>query len=71
MLYEVITDFGERIRAGLVAEGVECSGLFTDWKGSSQVAFIAVDSQGRRTIFCHRGTARPLQAHEVDRNNFV
>jgi len=59
-------DFGERIRAGLVAEGVECSGLFTDWKGNSQVAFIAVDGQGRRTIFCHRGTARPLQAHEVD-----
>jgi len=59
-------DFGTRIRAGLVAEGVDCEGLFTDWQGNSQIAFIAVDGQGRRTIFCHRGSSRPLQAHEAD-----
>lgn len=59
-------DFGERIRAGLVAEGVDSRGLFTDWQGSSQLAFIAVDQAGRRNIFCHRGTAQPLRDNEVD-----
>jgi len=59
-------DFGARIRAGLESEGVDCRALFTDWQGSSQVAFIAVDDRGRRSLFCHRGTARPLQAHEID-----
>jgi ribokinase len=59
-------DFGDRIRAGLVTEGVDCNGLYVDRNGSSQVAFIVVDDAGRRTIFCHRGNSRPLQADDID-----
>jgi len=52
-----VDEFGERIRAGLVAEGVDCAGLQAA-PGASQVAFIAVDVEGHRNIFWHRGTAR-------------
>ena len=58
--------FGERIRAGLVDEKVDCSALTVDPQGTSQLAFIGVDDFGKRTIFWHRGTARPLAAQEID-----
>lgn len=58
--------FGEWIRAGLIAENVDCSALSTDPDGTSQLAFIAVDAFGKRTIFWHRGTANPLTAQEID-----
>ncbi len=58
--------FGERIRDSLFAEDVDCSALYVDPKGTSQLAFIAVDAAGKRTIFWHRGTARPLSASEID-----
>jgi ribokinase len=58
--------FGERIRAGLISEKVDCSALSTDTNGTSQLAFIAVDAFGKRTIFWHRGTAKPLAAQEID-----
>jgi sulfofructose kinase len=50
-------EVGVRIRSGLEAEGVDCSLLATDSKGTSQVAFIAVDATGHRNIFWHRGSA--------------
>jgi sulfofructose kinase len=59
-------DFGQRIRAELLAEGVDCQGLACDAGHSSQFAFIAVDSQGRRNVFWTRGSARPLAPEEVD-----
>lgn len=58
--------FGGRIRAGLIEEQVDCAALVTDPQGTSQLAFIAVDETGQRTIFWHRGSARPLAADEVD-----
>jgi ribokinase len=58
--------FGERIRAGLLEERVDCTDLCVDEQGTSQLAFIAVDDSGKRTIFWHRGTARPLAADEID-----
>ncbi len=59
-------DFGAKIRAGLQEEGVDCNGLLVDAGATSQVAFIAVDGGGRRNIFWHRGSARPLLAEELD-----
>ncbi len=59
-------EFGDRIRTGLAAEGVDCRGLEVDPGRSSQFAFIAVAGDGKRTIFWHRGSARPLAAEEVD-----
>ena len=58
--------FGERIRDSLFAEDVDCSALRVDQKGTSQLAFIAVDAAGKRTIFWHRGSATPLSADEID-----
>lgn len=60
-------DFGERIREGLLAEGVDCSHLLTDAGRTSQFAFIAVEEgSGRRNIFWSRGSARPLSPSELD-----
>ena len=50
-------EFGGQIRAGLVAEKVDCTYLVQSQGASSQVAFIAVDAAGHRNIFWHRGTA--------------
>lgn len=58
--------FGERIRVGLFVEDVDCSALCVDPKGTSQLAFIAVDEAGKRTIFWHRGSAKPLTAEDID-----
>jgi len=52
-------DFGRQIRDGLIAEGVDCAFLTEDPDGSSQVAFIAVDDDGHRNIFWHRGDVVP------------
>jgi len=58
--------YGTRIRSGLVDEGVDCKYLLTDVNATSQYAFIAVEkSTGRRNIFWHRGTARPLTSTEI------
>jgi ribokinase len=58
--------FGERIRAGLLDADVDCAALFVDTGGTSQLAFIAVDADGKRTIFWHRGTAKPLSGQEIN-----
>lgn len=52
-------EFGRQIRDGLVKEKVDCTYLGQPSGSSSQVAFIAVDPEGHRNIFWHRGTARP------------
>ena len=52
-------DFGQQIRDGLVAEGVDCTFLTEKPGCCSQVAFIAVDDDGHRNIFWHRGNAVP------------
>lgn len=49
--------FGTQIRDGLMLEKVNCTHLVQSSGCSSQVAFIAVDGQGHRNIFWHRGTA--------------
>jgi sulfofructose kinase len=51
--------FGRNIRQGLAEEKVDCTYLVQSAGASSQVAFIAVDVEGHRNIFWHRGTARP------------
>lgn len=59
-------DFGRRISSGLEAEGVDCRHLQVDAGGSSQFSFVAVEQErGRRTIFCHRGSCRPLTAYDL------
>ena len=57
---------GETIRDGLLAEGVDCRGLLVDVGCTSQIAFCAVDVAAGRTIFWHRGSARPLETQDVD-----
>ena len=57
---------GQQIQAGLLEEHVDCQGLLIEVNASSQTAFIAVDDAGQRNIFCHRGTATPLMASEVN-----
>ena len=57
---------GETIRAGLLAEGVDCKGLLADVGCTSQIAFCAADAAAGRTIFWHRGSARPLEVQNVD-----
>ena len=52
-------NFGQQIQDGLIAEGVDCTFLTKDPGCRSQAAFIAVDGQGRRNIFWHRGNAVP------------
>lgn len=58
-------DHGHCIRGGLEGEEVDCRWLRFDAGASSQFAFIAVDGVARRTIFWHRGNARPLGAAEL------
>ena len=58
--------FGERIRDSLFSADVDCAALQVDPQGTSQLAFIAVDAEGKRTIFWHRGSAAPLSAEEID-----
>ena len=58
--------FGKRIRDSLFVEDVDCTALQVDPQGTSQLAFIAVDTEGKRTIFWHRGSAAPLSAEEID-----
>ncbi len=58
--------FGKSIRAGLIAENIDCSALSTDPGRTSQLAFIAVDAFGKHTVFWHRGNANPLTAQEID-----
>ena len=53
-------DFGRQIREGLIQENVDCTYLMQSPQSSSQVAFVAVDAQGHRNIFWHRGTAHLL-----------
>ena len=57
--------YGDCIRGGLEAAGVDCRWLQFEVGASSQFAFIAVDGAARRTIFWHRGSARPLGAAEL------
>jgi len=52
-------NFGQQIQDGLLAEGVDCTLLAKDPGCSSQAAFIAVDGEGHRNIFWHRGSAVP------------
>lgn len=59
-------DFGRRIVSGLEAEGVDCRHLQVDSGASSQFSFVAVEREGgRRTIFCHRGSCRPLVTEDL------
>lgn len=58
--------FGPQIRSGLVAENVDCRFLRDVTGAASQVAFIAVDAEGHRTIFWHRGEARPAIPDEFE-----
>lgn len=61
--------YGRQIRAGLRAEGVDCRRLLVDEKGTSQFAFIAVEAgSAHRNVFWTRGSARPLDALEIDEN---
>ncbi|WP_083552724.1 PfkB family carbohydrate kinase [Syntrophotalea acetylenivorans] len=54
-------DFGRRIARGLEREKVDCRHLLVESGASSQFSFVAVEQDGgRRTIFCHRGSCRPL-----------
>ncbi|BCR05238.1 ribokinase [Desulfuromonas versatilis] len=69
-------DIGEKIRAGLLAEGVGCAHLQVDPQGTSQFAFIAVEkTTGHRNIFWTRGGKRPFSftpaAREVIRRAAV
>ncbi|MBU2547461.1 MAG: sugar kinase [Proteobacteria bacterium] len=58
---------GRAIRAGLIEEGVDVSGLSMVPGGTSQLAFIAVERySGSRTIFWHRGRGTELGVGQVD-----
>lgn len=52
-------DYGRKICDGLLAERIDCTHLRVVPGHTSQVAFIAVDGQGHRNIFWHRGNAVP------------
>ncbi|MEJ2200478.1 MAG: PfkB family carbohydrate kinase [Desulfuromonadaceae bacterium] len=59
--------YGLRIREGLIAAGVDCRGLLCEPGATSQFAFVAVEEDsGRRNIFWHRGSARPLTGAELE-----
>jgi ribokinase len=59
--------FGEDIRAGLAAEGIDTAGLVARTASRSQFAFIAAEKiGGRRTIFWQRPTGSVLRDDEVD-----
>jgi ribokinase len=59
--------FGDQIRAGLEAEGIDLRGLSVRKGLSSQFAFIAAEpGLGRRTIFWQRPTGPPPGPEELD-----
>jgi ribokinase len=58
-------EFGRQIQEGLLQENVDCTHLAKIERASSQVAFIAVDDDGHRNIFWHRGTAQPVASQEL------
>ncbi len=55
-------EFGRKIRRSLEMENVDCTRLVHQPGSTSQIAFIAVDEDGHRNIFWHRGTAIPTSA---------
>ena len=62
---------GHKIRRSLLKEGVDVSGLMTRIRGTSQVAFIAVErGTAQRTIFWRRAKGSELTAHELG-NRFL
>ncbi len=63
-------DFGLKIRQGLLTEKVDCTHLVQVPGASSQVAFIAVDADGHRNIFWHRGTAQLAVPKTFQAENF-
>ena len=59
--------FGDQIRAGLEAEGIDLRGLWVRKGLASQFAFIAAEpGLGRRTIFWQRPTGPPPGPEELD-----
>ena len=57
---------GEKIRASLVAEGIDCRGVLTRTGSTSQRAFIVVEAgSASRTIFWQRPTGEPLAPAEL------
>jgi sulfofructose kinase len=58
--------FGGEINRSLRAEGVDTSGLLERQGHRSQVAFIASEPGGRRTIFWQRPTGEALNLSEID-----
>ena len=59
--------FGTDIKASLVAEGIDISGLKIRPQSRSQVAFIVAEKEsGQRNIFWQRPEGPPLAAHEID-----
>jgi len=59
-------DFGARLRAGLEADGVDCSALRTAESTPSGVALIAVDQAGRNGIVVVPGANGQLAPADVD-----
>ncbi|MCU0722746.1 MAG: PfkB family carbohydrate kinase [Planctomycetes bacterium] len=57
---------GSSIRASLEEEGVDASGLLVRPSAGSQFAFVAVEPDGRRTIFWRRPTGAPPRPDELD-----
>lgn len=56
---------GDKIARSLGDEGVDAEGLMRRPGALSQVAFIAVERGGRRTIFWRRPSGRPLMPEEL------
>jgi ribokinase len=52
--------YGRQITESLVVAGIDTGQLQVDPDGTSQFAFIAIEQQGRRNIFCNRGARRPF-----------
>lgn len=59
-------EHGKQIRQGLIDEGVNCVDLHQADGESSQLAFIAIDENGHRNIFWHRGSAEPIIPENLD-----
>ncbi len=61
--------FGDDIKQGLIAEGVDVSAMVTEPGKASQYAFISVERDtGQRNIFFTRGTVTPLSFEEVQKS---
>jgi ribokinase len=58
--------FGREIAGGFRDEGIDASGLLERQGHHSQVAFIASEPGGRRTIFWQRPTGEALKPSEID-----